>query len=339
MMRKFQIGHTVLRDYKSVNPETRAMLNAYATGVNAFINASASLPIEYQLLDVVPEPWRPWDALAVFKVGFIMMGTFEGKLWRAKLVHELGPEKAAHLLTGDQPGHLVIVPPGQVYDGASSDTFETLKKGLNAIAWLHETPGSGSNNWAVSGARTASGKPLVAGDPHRGLETPNTYYQNHISGPAFDVIGLSFPGVPGFPHFGHNAAVAWCVTHAHSDYQDLYIERFHPDHPTQYAYRGEWKQADVRCERIHVKGGNPVDLHVTMTHHGPVISDAPANGWALVLKYTAIAVPNHGFQSIPEMMQATTVRHFDEAMRHWVDPCNNLICADVHGEIAYLHRG
>ncbi len=339
MMRKFQIGATVKSDYERVNAETRSMLDAYADGVNAFVDTAGSLPIEYALLKVTPEPWQPWDALAVYKGGFMMMGTFEAKLWRAKLVSTLGPEKAARLLTGDPPGHLVIVPPGQAYDGAALDALDGFKQGLDAIAWLHETPGAGSNNWAISGDRTASGKPLVAGDPHRGLETPNTYYQNHVRGPAFDVIGLSFPGVPGFPYFGHNAHVAWCVTHAHSDYQDLYIERFNPDDPHQYAFQDEWKQADVRCERINVRDGNPVDLQVTVTHHGPVIGGDPATGRAVTLRYTATAAPNHGFESILSMMQATTVSALDEAMCHWVDPCNNMISADVHGTIAYLHRG
>lgn len=339
MMRKFQIGASVKRDYESLHADTHAMLDAYTAGVNTFIDTTNVLPIEYRLLGVVPEPWQPWDPLAVFKVGFIMMGTFEAKLWRARVMHELGPEKAARLMIGDQPGHLVIVPPGQVYDGAALDALKDLGQGLSAIAWLHEPPGAGSNNWAVSGDRTASGKPLLAGDPHRGLETPNTYYQNHIAGPAFDVIGLSFPGIPGFPHFGHNAHVAWCVTHAHADYQDLYIERFHTDDPTQYAYLDEWKQAEVRYEQIHVRDGKSVDLHVTVTEHGPIISGDPAAGSALALKYTSTAAPNHGFQSLLEIMQATTVNDFDETMRHWVDPCNNLICADVHGAIGYLHRG
>lgn len=339
MMRKFQIEPTVKRDYDCVNAETRSMLDAYAAGVNAFINSTDSLPIEYLLLKAAPELWQPWDALAVFKGGFILMGTFEAKLWRAKLVSRLGPEKAARLLSGDQPGHLVIVPPGHVYDGGTLNALEGFNQGLDAIAWLHETPAVGSNNWAISGRRTASGKPLVAGDPHRGLETPNTYYQNHVTGPEFDAIGLSFPGVPGFPHFGHNGYVAWCVTHAQSDYQDLYIERFNPDHPTQYAFQGEWKQADVRCERIHVRDGEPVDLQVTATHHGPVIGGDPATGRAVTLRYTATAAPNHGFESISSMMRATSVAVLDEAMRPWVDPCNNVISADVHGTIAYLHRG
>ena len=339
MMRKFRLGPTANADYHAVNAETRAMLDAYAAGVNAWMNDAAALPIEYRLLEVTPEPWRPWDAIAIFKVRHILMGIFEGKLWRARLVNELGPEAAAKLFTGYEPGQLVITPPGATYDGPLLDALDAFRQGLEAIAWLHETPESGSNNWAVSGSRTASGKPLLAGDPHRGLDTPNVYYQNHIACPEFDVIGLSFPGVPGFPHFGHNAHVAWCITHAQADYQDLYVERFHPDDPAQYDFRGEWKQAEVHHETIAVKGGKAVELDITMTQHGPIIGGDPGQGKALAFKYTATEAPNRGFEAIRRMLNAPSAEALDASMRHWVDPCNNFVFADAQGDIGYLHRG
>ena len=339
MMRKFRIGPTAIADYHAVNAETQSMLDAYAAGVNAFINDAAALPIEYQLLETNPEPWQPWDAIAIFKVRHILMGIFEGKLWRARLVNELGPEAAAGLFTGYEPGHLVITPPGETYDGPLLNALDTFRQGLDAIAWLHETPESGSNNWAVSGSRTASGKPLLAGDPHRGLDTPNVYYQNHIACPEFDVIGLSFPGVPGFPHFGHNAHVAWCITHAQADYQDLYVERFNPDDPTQYDFQGEWRQAEIHREMIAVKGEKPVELDITVTHHGPIIGGDPGHGKALAFKYTATETPNRGFEAIRRMLNAADAEALDASMRHWVDPCNNFVYADTQGDIGYLHRG
>ena len=112
------------------------------------------------------------------------------------------------------------------YTGPELDALESLKSAIESIAWMQEDPEAGSNSWALHGTNTTSGMPLLAGDPHRGLDTPNCYYQNQITCPDFDVVGLSFPGCPGFPHFGHNEKVAWCVTHAMADYQDLYIEKF-----------------------------------------------------------------------------------------------------------------
>jgi len=339
VMRRFQIGATVENDYQSVDAPTRAMLEAYAAGVNAFIETTNALPIEYTLLDAKPEPWQPRDSFAVFKVRHILMGVFEGKLWRAKLVNTLGPEKAAALLRGHPPGHLVIVPPGGIYSGPVLNGLEELSRNLEGIRWLQDDPDSGSNNWAVHGSRTASGKPFLAGDAHRPLDTPNCYYQNHIAGEGFDVIGLSFPGVPGFPHFGHNAQVAWCVTHAQADYQDLYLERFSPDGTARYEFRGRWKEAEVRREKIKVKGGAAQELEVTVTRHGPIIAGGPGKGYGLAFAYTATAFPYRGFECLLPMMKAASVDELNESMRRWVDPCNNLVSADVHGNIAYLHRG
>ena len=339
VMRRFQIGATVENDYGSADASTRAMLDAFAAGVNAFIDTTDALPIEYTLLDAQPEPWRPRDSFAVFKVRHIMMGVFEGKLWRAKLVNMLGPEKAATLLKGLPPGGLVIVPPGGTYQGPVLNGLEELSRNLESIRWLQDDPDSGSNNWAVHGSRTASGKPFLAGDSHRPLDTPNCYYQNHIACPDFDVIGLSFPGVPGFPHFGHNPQVAWCVTHAQADYQDLYIERFSPDGTPRYEFRGQWKEAQVRRERIKVKGETDQELDVTVTRHGPIIAGGPGKSYGLAFQYTATAFPYRGFECLLPMMKAASVDGLNESMRRWVDPCNNLVSADIHGNIAYLHRG
>ena len=339
MMRRFQIGPGVKRDYDAVNVETRQMLDAYAAGVNAFIDTSESIPIEYDLVGARPEPWQSWDCLAVFKVRHIMMGVFEGKLWRARLANTLGTKKTAELIRGYQPGYLLIVPPGAEYDGPELDGLEELDSGLDAISWLRQNPEAGSNSWVLAGNRTASGKPLLAGDPHRGLDTPNVYYQNHIECPDFDVVGLSFPGCPGFPHFGHNAGVAWCVTHAGADYQDLFLERFRVDGETRYEYKDDWPSADVRREVIKVRGEESVEMDVTVTRHGPVIAGDPARGNAISFRYTATAEPNLGFEALPRMMRARSADELDESMRTWADPCNNFLFADVDGNIGYLNRG
>jgi acyl-homoserine lactone acylase PvdQ len=133
--------------------------------------------------------------------------------------------------------------------------------------------------------------------------------------------------------------VAWCVTHAQADYQDLYLERFSPDGTAGYEFRGRWKEAEVRRERIRVKGGAVEELDVTVTRHGPVISGGPGKGYGLAFAYTATAFPYRGFECLLPMMKAASVDELNESMRQWVDPCNNLVSADVHGNIAYLHRG
>jgi penicillin G amidase len=338
LFRRFRLQASAKADYAAVNAETRAMFDAYAAGVNAFLHSTTRLPIEYQLVNATPEPWQPWDACAVFKVRHIHMGVWQMKLWRARLLRHLGPELTAKLCEGYQTGQPLIVPPGVDFSGPVLNGLKALQEGEGALAFLSEL-GAGSNSWAVSGRRTTTGRPLMAGDPHRALETPNIYYQNHVACPDFDVIGLSFAGIPGFPHFGHNQAVAWCVTHAFTDYQDLYIERFNPDNPRQYEFRGAWREAARYSEVIQVRNGAPQAIEVTVTHHGPVILGDLAQGYALAFRYTATAEPNTGYHALLPMLKAQSADDLEESMRPWVDPGNNFLFADVHGNIGYLTRG
>lgn len=337
-MRRFRLEPSARADYAAVSAETRAVLDAYAAGVNAFIETTRALPIEYRLVGGAPEPWQPWDGAAVFKVRHILMGVWQTKAWRARLLRQLGAARTAQLCPGTPVNPMLIVPPGVESRGPAIDGLEELTVAEAALAGVADWEG-GSNNWAVAGSRTASGRPLVAGDPHRALDVPNVYYQNHLACPEFDVIGLSFPGVPGFPHFGHNRHVAWCVTHTHADYQDLYIERFDPGDPRRYAFRSEWRDAQTTRETIRVRGAAPVEIEVTATHHGPIVLGEPASGHAFAFRYTATAEPNRTFEALGPMLRATSADALVAAMQPWVDPVNNFVFADVHGTIGYQMRG
>ena len=336
--RRARLGASANVDYAGFSDKTKSMLEAYAEGVNAFIATTDVLPVEYKIVDALPERWQPRDSCAVFKIRHILMGTWQSKLFLARLVHSLEPDAAVKLHTqGHHIENVLIIPSDQVYR-TTLKNMDELTQGIEAITQLPELEG-GSNSWAVHGSRTASGKPLVAGDPHRQLDVPNVYYQNHLCCPEFDVIGFSFPGVPGFPHFGHNANVAWCITHAMADYQDLYVERFQSQDPIQYMYKNDWLKTEQYGETVHVRDADPVDVEITVTHHGPVVIGDPRKGFAMALRYTATAEPNSTFEALLPMLSAKSVEEFDEAMRPWVDPCNNLIMADVHGTIGYLTRG
>ena len=338
LARRLGLGPSARADFEGASVETRAMLEAFAAGVNAFIETTSAWPVEFQLLDIRPEPWAPWDSLAVFKIRHVEMGPWQMKLWRARLVRQVGPRLAAYLCPGTAPNPALIVPPGAEYGGPEPGALEALGRSDAALASLPAWIG-GSNSWALAGARTASGRPLLAGDPHRALDTPNCYYQNHLACPEFDAIGLSFPGVPGLSHFGHNRHVAWCVTHAMADYQDVFVERFDPTDPTRYEFRGEWRRAAVRRETVLVRGGAPVDVTLTVTHHGPVVLGDPARGYAVALRYTATADVNRTFDAFVPMLRATTADELEATMQPWVDPGNNFLFADVHGSIGYRTRG
>jgi penicillin amidase len=339
LLRRLRLEASARADYEAANAETRSMLEAYAAGVNAFLQRSERLPVEYRWLDLTPEPWRPWDACAIFKVRHVSTGgVWQAKLWRARLLRHLGPELTAALYGSEPPAQPLIIPPDADYDGGTSSGLDELCAGAAALALIPELE-EGSNNWVVAGRRTASGAPLLACDPHRALEVPNVYYQNHLACPAFDAVGLSFPGVPGLPLFGHNRAVAWGVTTAMADFQDLYLERFHADDPQLYEFRGHWRRAERWREVIRVRHGQPVEVDVTVTHHGPIVLGDPAAGYGVALRYTAIAEPNATFNAFLPMLRAGSADEFEEAMRPWVDPGNNLLFADVHGHIGYRLRG
>ena len=342
LMRRFRLEDSAKADYQASSPETREMFDAYASGVNAFIGSDSPLPVEYQIIGLEPEPWQPWHGLVAYKVRHILMGVFESKVWRAQVVAKLGPEKASQLFPGFQPGYPVILPPGETYSGLLDQGLEELQKGAAAVNYLYETD-AGSNSWVLSGSRTASGKPILAGDSHRALDTPNVYYQNQVACPEFDVIGLSFPGVPGFPHFGHNANVAWSVTHTSADYQDLYIERFNPSDngngSREYLFQDQWLPAMVHQETIKIKGGGDVHIESIVTQHGPVISGDPGKGSGLAFKYTATEGPSAWPDTLLSMLKAEDAPQLIEAMREWMDPCNNFLYADIHGNSGYLCRG
>ena len=301
--RRFRIGDSARLDWERATPEARAMLTAFAAGVNAFIASTSRWGAEFEIAGAEPEPWREWDSMAVFKIRHLDMGPWTAKLWRARLLRQLGPERAAELTRAAQPHPLLIVPPGAEYRGMRADGYAEMDRHASAMFLV---PGAtqGSNNWALAGSRTASGKPLVAGDPHRSLDVPNVYYQNHLACPDWDAIGLSFPGVPGLPHFGHNARVAWCVTHAMADYQDLFIERFDGGDPPRYEFRGEWRETELRTETIAVRGADPVEIETAATHHGPVVIGEPRHGHAIACAYTALSGPNSTFDTFVPMLAA-----------------------------------
>lgn len=302
--RRVDLVAAVERDLAALNPETRAMLGAYAAGVNARI-AGGDIGREFAVAGIVPRAWNPADSLLVARVRHLMMGPARHKLWRSVVRRVLGDEIARGMVAGIGEEDIACIPPGAPSVAAASGIGDG---------------DGGSNNWVLSGARTATGLPLLAGDPHRVLEAPNVYAQAHVACPSWDVLGIGIPGIPGFSHFGHNARVAWSITHAMADDQDLF-------------------EVDVaslpvtRTDVITVRGADSVEVDVVHSPRGPVIGDG------LALCWTATADVNAGFDALTPMLRAGTVDELFEAMRPWVEPVNSLLAADVDGTIGFLTRG
>lgn len=324
-VRRLGLPSSAQRDFEGLQPETQNMLAAYTAGINAAIQAGTTA-IELETLGHTPAPWNPWDPGAAMKVRHVFMGPFGEKLWRIRLAEAAGMEAVRAISSADSRDELLIVPPGR---------WETKLDDITPLG--SRASWEGSNNWAVDGSRTASGLPLIAGDPHRTLETPNVYYQNHITCPDFDAIGLSMPGIPGIFHFGHNTHAAWCITHAMGDSQDLFIQRFNNE--GEVLTVDGYKPCATQTHTVKVRNGEPVTFNVTSTAHGPVLFGDPSDGTAISMMWTATDGLNTTMDCVLPLLRARTVQELDEAVRGWVDPCNAMITGDVHGNIGFIHRG
>lgn len=332
LARRLGLAAAAQRDVAAMSPRTRASFEAYAAGVNqAIADGATPAPARHAV-----EPWQAWHSVAAYLVRHVLMGQWQHKLANAVLLARAGSDAFSRLETRPAPGSPVAVPPdgrlthpvGALLDEAAAD----IEGHLGFLAEVEP----GSNAWAVSGRRTEHGGAVICNDSHRALDTPNVYWQCRVTCPDFDVTGATFPGLPGFPHFGRNAKVAWAITHGDADTQDLYLERFEG---TRYLVPGGWAEADVRQERVEVRGRAPVPVTVWATRHGPVVHGHPEDGWGLALKWTATSRPNRGFECLLPMLTATSASELTSAQDGWVEPVNNLVCADDHGDIAYQCRG
>ena len=341
-LRTIGLRRAAERDWAHVDDDARAILEAYAAGVNAYIETHRDrLPLEFTILGVEPAPWTPVDTLAWGKVmSFDLGGNYEFELLRAQIVASLGIEAAYQLLPPYVPEGPVIVP-------AEARSYEWLRNatfgGLAALDSVRRVAGAkwGSNNWVVHGSRTATGKPLLADDMHLRLNMPSIWYENGLHAGRFDVVGYSFPGVP-MVIVGHNARIAWGVTNLGPDVQDFYIERLNDAaHPTQYEFRGAWRDLEIVQETIEVKGGEPVTIQVLSTHHGPIMNDALGDlkgAEPLALRWTALE-SGRLFESVPRLNTAGNWDEFREALRYWDAPSQNFVYADVDGNIGYQSPG
>ncbi len=328
LARRLGLAAAAQRDVAAMSPLLSAAFAAYADGVNQALRDGASpLPGRYPV-----EPWEPWHSVAAFKVRHVFMGHWQLKLVQGVLLARIGPDAFGRLETRPPAGSPLAVPP----DGRLSRLLdEALSDVASHLGFLAETE-PGSNAWAVSARRTAHGGAVICNDSHRALEVPNVYWQCCVGCPEFSVSGATFPGLPGFPHFGFNGAVAWAITHGDADTQDLYIERFDG---ASYLTEDGWRPASVRTERISVRGAGDTQTSVWETRHGPVVHGDPLSGMALALKYTATYRPDRGLECMLPMLTAASVDSLVAAQEGWVDPVNNLICADAGGRIAYQCRG
>ncbi len=341
LVRRLGMESASRRDFDALGGDAKAMLEAYAAGVNAFIGSGAPMPHEFALLGAQMERWQPWHSIAVMRRLGLLMGSIWFKLWRMLALPIVGAEAALKLRYDDGGGDLLCIPPGAEAKRVEAD-LASLAPAVAAL--LHamggdaaDGTGGGSNNWAVGPQKSKSGRPVVAGDPHRVFEIPGMYAQHHLACDAFDMIGLTVPGVPGFPHFAHNGKVAYCVTHAFMDIHDLYIEHF-AEGGTKSKYGDGFEPVKRRTDVISIKGFPDRTFDIHETRHGPVIAGDPGTGAALTLRSVQFAETDLSFDCLPRMTQAETVGALYHATRGWGLIDHNLVAADTIGSIGHLVR-
>lgn len=242
-VRRARLDDTARRCFEELerrDAATARWVRAYVDGVNEGLAEGARRTTEFAETGLAPGRWENWTPLGVWLGVHILFAGFPAKLWREQAIRHLGPG-AVGLFAADGPGS------------------------------------SGSNGWLVSGERTVTGRAVIAGDPHRFIEEPGVYQQIHLSCPEFDVVGLAVPGVPGIAHFGHTGTVAWAITNAMADYQDLYRERLRRTGAGVEALDpdGVWRRAVRHTETVEVAGEEPVEIEVIETARGPVVIGGP----------------------------------------------------------------
>ncbi len=324
-LRTLGLRHAAALEWRLLSAETQAALRAYAEGVNTFLRQNRGrLPLEFLLLRTSPEPWSPIDSLAFGKLmAYELGGNWQTELLRVELQARLGPDGVARLLPPPLPGTPVIVG-----EGAST------RVGQHTAA-----AAVGSNNWVLSGQKTDTGKPYLANDPHLSIGFPSIWYTMHLVGGRYQVIGFTFPGVPGVV-IGHNGHLAWGVTNANPDVQDLFVERLHPQDSSRYLFRGQWRPVQTRVEEIRVRGrSEPERLVVRSTHHGPILNDVVEGLREVVaLRWTAL-LPITVAEGVLRYNRARTVQEFRDALRYFHVPAQNFVFADREGNIGYQLAG
>ncbi len=357
---------------KNMPAPVRAQFESYAAGVNAYIDSCDAncLPTEFRILQYKPRPWRAADSLLIGKLMAEALTTsWQSDLMRAARA-DLPNDVREALNNRPSPWDVPIVGSDSSDNKASSTSkassdparfgVKSYAERSNSQTWdavysltqaindslkrtgLFSSELAASNNWVVSGNRTASGKPLLANDPHLDPSAPSIWYLTHLSLPGLRVAGVTFPGMPGII-IGHNDRIAWGMTNLGADVQDLYVETFDKQNEKLYMTPDGWREAEIRREEIKVRKGindptlETVAIDVTTTSHGPIIFEKDGKRYAL--RWVALDTQASELGAFYAINRARNWLEFREALRDFPGPAQNFIYADVDGHIGYYGAG
>ena len=378
-------GRISEEEYSRMSSDKQAILETYADGINAYLadHKGTALSLEYAFLPILnkdyePAPWKPVHTIAWAKAMAWDLGESKvnSEIAYAKLLKDLPQEKIDFIFPGYPLDHPYIIPDykAQISEGsiniqshktANNSTsnlltslFPAFQQAGHQVSLLSERSfeGIGSNNWVISGKLTSTGMPLLANDMHLDGQMPSIWYLNGLHCVQFndkcklDVVGFSFAGVPMIIG-GHNAHQAWGFTNVGPDIADIYIEKINPENQNQYEFQGEWVDMDMITETINVAGGEPVEITVQITRHGPIITEAYSledfheitgvelpEQYALALRWAALDV-TCVLCAFLDFNYAQGWEEFRAAASQLSAPSQNLVYADIEGNIGYQTPG
>jgi penicillin amidase len=336
LARLLGLGRASDAEAQRLSAQTAAVLDAYCRGINAWLSqlaqGSAPRPPELAWLGLEPEPWRPADVLAILRWrAWSSARSLGSALLLDRLVRELGGVPAREFF------------PVRALDGAHDALAALLELGraadlLAAAGGL--APRAGSLGFALGPARSISGLPLLASDPHVALDLPPVFYLAHLRAPGLELGGATWPGMPVF-WTGTNGSAAWGQVALHASVSDLYEETFLPGHPPRYERSGRWRRAELRVEQIAVRGRAPAKLEIARTRNGPSLAPllgSGEGGRTLTLRWTGLGAPS-GIESLLRLQRARSWDEFRESLRELVVPAASFLYADTSGEIGLQIAG
>jgi penicillin amidase len=344
LMRTLGVRRSAEAMAATLSPDARAAFDAYAEGVNAYLETrSEALPLEFQLLRHTPEPWTVADSLVWAKLMALQLSAnYRDELFRSRVLEWLSPQQIDDLFPPDAPGS----PTTLAGELRGMDMRDMVRRTLAALPQMGFD--TASNEWVLTGARTTTGKPILANDPHLGLEAPILWYLARIVTPGFTSAGATVPGVP-LTILGHNGKVAWGFTTTHSDTQDLFVEKPDPRDPARYLTPDGSQPFETRAETIAVAGEASQTLTVRSTRHGPVVSDLDAPpaadaggsgaGPVLALSFPGLSDDDTSAEALYRLNHAATAETARDALRLHVAPQQNVVYADVTGEVGFITPG
>ncbi|MBK5293121.1 MAG: penicillin acylase family protein [Acidobacteriia bacterium] len=325
-------------EWSSYSPDAQAIATASTSGINAYIRAyiqapGGKRPLEFRIAGYDPGLWQPEDVASRI-AGLLMTRNITREVARAADIESFGLEKVQTYLPPD-PLIKIEIPHGLDLAGITASILGDYNQAIGSVRF----PDQGSNNWVVSGARSLTGKPLLASDPHRPVLIPSLRKTVHLVAPGWNVIGAGEPALPGIA-LGHNEEAAFGFTIVGIDQADLFVEKLNPANPNQYEYQGGWRNMAVASEEIAVRGEpRPRKVALRYTNHGPVIAEDPGRHRAYALHWVGSQPGSAGYLAALSLSRARNWEEFQAGAARYKIPSENLLYADRAGNIGWIAAG